>query len=401
MTRHRRRDGTPLASTVSPLATQIDHLMRTGTGTRASSVCDGSDLSSGFFKLPFEVRESIYKLLLPSPSNPYLTIQNNLGASKPLQLCKQVYLEYSKLLYDDTEFMIDLNVRVSTILRNPHACGYPNLFRSSMTTSSCFIYPDYSELQVVRFEKLGLRVSLSDLSYSNGSREQTNLQRHIFSISEALQKSKHIKVVTVYLSVDSSSALLDDIDASSIPLLKAFQPITSTAQAKGFTVRFAKADESNIFAGQLAALANGKLVPRDANALSTPNLAYLTQQAIHQDNSQQGQGPPFTTYKKTPECHTCLSIFSSRQALRSHLSGNPRHKQPFRKKRYNKIFPFATVFGQRKCWTCGRNYLSRAKLDEHLDRKNHRRHGVVPRWVEDNAKWDRMWAKWEEKHGWL
>ncbi|KAK5941729.1 hypothetical protein PMZ80_005680 [Knufia obscura] len=105
-------------------------------------------------------------------------------------------------------------------------------------------------------------------------------------------------------------------------------------------------------------------------------------------------------YTLVPECRSCLTVFVSDDDLRQHLQEKPSHAVPFRKKRWNTISHLANR-GGRICWSCGYSCSALCTLEAHLDKKGHWRHGIIPRYTEDNRSFDTYWKKHLAKHGWL
>lgn len=400
-----RPHGTRRVQALNSLATQLNHLLRNEAGKEVSVMDGYSKYAAGFFKLPIEIRNAIYKLLL-FPQSESDTINKSMGSTKILQVCQQAYVEGCALLYSGVEFQIDLVVKANAIFRNPFAFGKPNLFRGSVRTSYCFIYPDFCELQVVRFEHLELRFCLSNLVYGTGSQQWKNLKHHVSDLNKALRKSKSMKSVKINLIIDAGFFQFNDNTLGTL-MLQVLRPLIFTAKSKGFALFFNNTGEDNILTDYLVETANRQILSQGATLDARAQLWKTINQSIDQQDSDPNRLAQYvpdqtvTTYKFTPECRRCLAVFDSLSALRKHLFRNPKHRQPFRKKQYNQITPFAAIGGQRKCWTCARNYVSINKLDEHLDREGHRRHGIIPRWVQDNEKWDGLWAGWQGKHGWL
>ncbi|KAK5079741.1 hypothetical protein LTR70_009446 [Exophiala xenobiotica] len=97
-------------------------------------------------------------------------------------------------------------------------------------------------------------------------------------------------------------------------------------------------------------------------------------------------------YKLIPECRRCLTIFGIPEDLSHHLKEHPDHMMRFRRKRWNPLSTFGINQGNRVCWTCGYSCNAQHRLDAHLERFDHRRHGIIPRYTEDNVAWDRKWS---------
>ena len=160
-------------------------------------------------------------------------------------------------------------------------------------------------------------------------------------------------------------------------------------------------DQSTLLSMNIAVISSGaRLDPR----------AGEDNPVLQAESGQQEQAEAPVTSKKNahvyvmvPECRVCLQLFASTKDLHNHLKTNPTQKKLFRKKRYNTIFPWVTQQGSqsRKCPTCAKDYVSFAQLDIHIEEKGHHRHGIIPRWAEDNAKADAYWARFEKRHGWL
>ena len=90
-------------------------------------------------------------------------------------------------------------------------------------------------------------------------------------------------------------------------------------------------------------------------------------------------------FQLRPECRECYELFASFEGLQHHLQEFPKHRIPFKRKRYSTLNYWAQRTDGRKCWTCAKSYVSREFLAKHLDSCGHRREGIIPRWKQDNG----------------
>lgn len=113
------------------------------------------------------------------------------------------------------------------------------------------------------------------------------------------------------------------------------------------------------------------------------------------------QASSYKDYVPIPECRKCLAVFATNEELRKHLEQKPEHATSFTKKHWNPVSKLAGRRRGRVCWTCGYECAALDTLNTHLDKNKHRRHGIVPRYKEDNWAWDRRWKAHKKKYGWL
>lgn len=102
-------------------------------------------------------------------------------------------------------------------------------------------------------------------------------------------------------------------------------------------------------------------------------------------------------YQLVPECRTCYAVFTDWEDLRQHLDDKPKHKTSYSEKAYNEIVPEAAWGGWVKCHTCARVPPSQTVTGlgwHYRNNPTHRRHGIVPRWKEDNH----WWGRWRGQH---
>ena len=97
-------------------------------------------------------------------------------------------------------------------------------------------------------------------------------------------------------------------------------------------------------------------------------------------------------YTLIPECRSCLRVFATKEELETRLQAKPMHRRPFVRRRYNPVYPHAHGEFWRRRWTCARGFGSDIQLYRHLAKfKDHRRHGMIPRWTRDNKRCERKW----------
>ena len=406
-----------------------------------------------FFSLPAEIRNLIYFMTL----NP--TSEGEIGSTKVLTLCKQTYEEAVRYL-EPCIPVLELGARHrATLFRDPRANGKVNLFTSTVKTSKCYTYPRWSQIEVVRARCIV--ISMFQVNHIPFSKEPRILE-HFKELLELIHKTsrlrnliicidwwssdrspkqheilmlcrdllgicqwKGIGVVLQYpsavkLAPLSFSIHADDLRNGSNPLLDAFQ---WWAELLNMNINCNALDcspyrtmdfthdpywnshsiyrkENILYAPALRAVCDDK----DTALLGSGFDGYLgckpgKQDRYHLPGFYQLDGMT-TPYEKTPECRSCLTVFSGEGELRTHLWEFESHKQSFHKKRWNPVARWRGS-GGRTCWTCAWQFASLDSLNKHLDAKKHRRHGVVPRYVEDNAAFDRNW-KWHKKnYNWL
>ena len=96
-------------------------------------------------------------------------------------------------------------------------------------------------------------------------------------------------------------------------------------------------------------------------------------------------------YQLLPECRTCYTLFSGREELKEHLEAEAKHTTSHRPKEWNEIHTDATYGGWVKCHTCAFIPPSQTVTGLETHYRNqpwHQRHGMVPRWKEDNGWWN-------------
>ncbi|KPI40569.1 uncharacterized protein AB675_7639 [Cyphellophora attinorum] len=398
---------------IKPLDAQLSFLSPSSSGTIEP---ENHKRHNGFFKLPLEIRLRIYSLILRPEVRLYATWlfqsneyrvyepekprwydatyrsdfptdprhherpnrpQNFLGCTKILSLCRQTYLEAIEFLHLQ-DVRVDINDKGGDVFRPLDAFGMPGFFVGEKKTTRVFTYPRFCELQFLRLRHIELRVD-TELG--------PNFKRQLRCVAKALRNSADVESLKVNLEMVKPTQGYYVSPYFTTETFGLFNDVIDVARVKQIQIFFSSPDRFKAGAPLDVERARvEEVLPLGFNP-TTVSLVKRRQYRID--------------YQMVPECRHCLQIFSCQAALRIHLRREPGHIQRFRKREYNAIVPYATQTGDRKCPTCAKEYSSVSKLEEHMRDESHRRYGVVPRWKEDNEKWDRYW-KWHlDKFGWL
>jgi len=346
-----------------------------------------------------------------------------------------------------------------SLFRNPKANGKPNLYESATRTSDCYKHQRFTVLETLRFTSIQL---IFDCNYIRGSDARTQkLVADVHEIVQVVEKSTHIRTLAIFVLqirlgdshmqselLTACKDLVSACEKKEVTLVLQYSPdnlkddcykreeVThqpSSSESAGavytnFLVAYLHGIAA-VFNVTVTQYERGEEPYQDLNQVDIYNnytvlyrshlchsLAALLHPAVHTmsiDRVEPELAPMYLTpgfyhphtlnkpYELIPECRSCLSTFASREDLRHHLQQYPRHSIQFRRKKWNPISPYGTNKGARVCWTCGYSCNALDRLDAHLDAYSHRRHGIVPRYMEDNAAWDRKWRMHKERRGWL
>lgn len=419
--------------------------MNTTSDTVNMSRLEEQRTTAGFFDLPKELRNYIYWLILKPTSSGVL------GSTKVLTLCRQTYEEAIVYLKPCLPYF-RLGDGQRSLFRHPKANGKVNLFESTTKTSNCYKYQRYTELELIRAASVQLVLD----EPPHGPPYPQKMKKMVDDIQEItrmIHKTTHLKMLAVCIGKwqPGNTSLRAELLSACIQLLSACQHnqvrlivqdpgdksgnggsendsamtsplqsdpflafLNSTANALDFAISFVPQGSPpyNDLDGRYSYNSPILYRPHERNSISAQHGLHRredpTSSSFDADHdfmySVAGfYHPPSRDkpYRTVPECRTCLIPFASHEELQHHLKDKPSHAMQFRKKRWNPVSHLAGRGGGIVCWTCGYACSTVHALEAHLDEKDHRRHGIVPRYVDDNWCFDRYWKKHEEKYGWL
>ena len=389
--------------------------------------------------LPRELRDRIYIYTLrpdchiPDPhtcDKHHVHLTNFLRTTKLLCLCRQIYHEAIELLHHG-EVETAITFQSTPLFRHPKAFGQPLLFNSEVRSTRCFIPPSISELEFLRLRKISLVINIPYEGCITKWKSSTfptcnilaRLRRHIRDTVAALRKCTHVETLKLVLRrLEDFSGWSFNQPTTYPAMQQLLRPLIGVAVIQGFKVAVKKElgfdawdylndeiDDPLVGCIREIAQAAGVLAElpsetRSVNDWPTPPLHVprgTIRPTVLETDLTNLQGNATKPYHLTPECRTCYQLFSSTFGLHNHLKAKPGHRRSFQKKRYNVLTTNVQMYGKRKCWTCAAEYSSLCYLKKHLEEMGHERHGIVPRWAEDNEEWDKYWKGHKERHGWL
>jgi len=398
----------------------------------------------GFLGLPREIRNLVYWMLI-EPSE-----KGKPGNTKVLCLCKQVYEEAIMYLKPYVPvFRLGIE-RHRSLFRNPKANGKPMIYRSTTLTSSCYTYQRFTELEICRFTSIQLFLDSIHGRYRHSVREK--VVADVREITQAVRKSTHLQAIATYISegwaanmtgqdelMEAYKQLVRVCGNKGIALVLQYGPSGNDCeehdknrddqetdhQSSAGTAHISFIDSLVTYLQGAAAAANvtvtihrpGEEPYKDLEDISDYNnytilyrpqgrksLSALQHHSLYSPCERELRHEFDTTYdtsrfyhpltldkpyKLIPECRRCLTIFGTREDLLRHLKKHPDHIIRFRRKRWNPISTFSINQGGRVCWTYGYSYNAQHRLNAHLERFDHRRYSIIPRYTEDNVAWDR------------
>ena len=384
--------------------------------------------------------------------------QSFLGCTKILSVCRQVHDEAVELLHNlKQEPILMLNGKSKHVLRHPLEFGKPGFFFVCKRTCKCYLPKAFDELQIIRMRKFAIDIIFPDTPTWLDSTDIASIANNVRETAAALGKSKTMKALRIRLSRLDTSYFNSQTQLEAHQAMRdALLPLIESALRAGYRliiqdgrdvrrdhateplvqwmVDRAKASEVNTTRlepeyleepGQdfddffdFSTNAESWITSSD-NPPSTPdndsphtfdndppNTLDLPRPSYPEmlDDDIPLPMTPAAPYELVPQCRNkhCNAYFRNKSELAAHLLRFPSHKQPFVKKHFNAIHPFAmNGRGDRKCWTCAKPYSLVRALDQHLKKSGHRRHGIVPKYREDNGRWDERWRRNKKRTGWL
>lgn len=406
----------------------------------------------GFLDLPIEIRNYIY-FMARKPNKSRKEGISVLGCTKILSLCKQIYEEARPYLQPYKPVYV-LGIERRPLIRDARANGKPQTYRSCMPTSRYYTYQRCAEIELVRIQKIEIVILqthsspklIEDLRvFVNILRNSTSLSKLDLVIGKwdtdvcpveqewldlvhklvAICKRKRVKINLVYnnlmfpihrgeLIVDDEDSNQDDAKPEIVgfveePLLAYIYKLAKlwnmdldfdviTHYDRGYDCHGRNADRWNT--QRILYEPEGHEIGRTGEELRTEDqeLMYDMLGFYHPEKHD------IKPYIYVSECRTCYKTFATDAGLRSHLKDKPGHATAFRKKMWSPISPIAGISGdgKREFVTCAQGFGIVRNLDAHYEKyPHHERNGVIPRWVEDNARFNDYWAFKQEKHGWM
>ena len=296
------------------------------------------------------------------------------------------------------------------VFRHPLAHGKPSFFHSSALCSTTFVPDGLSELEFISLRNVTIMIS------ENSKRED------IAKIYQAVKKSRQLKHIDLkcqlcYASQDNTGVTYVSARYNVGRWKKTLDPLIIHCLHNRIKLT---ASENNRFRNQECE----PRTPRVFDVLEhhDPLVLYIdghkTLQASNRRIDEAGQAArdckqqePNRSFKLTPECRRCYSLFATIGQLKQHLIQYHEHAIPFVRKKYNRIHPLAKAGGDRHaCLVCGRSYHSEDFLNDHIEKDGHqrerKRRGVVPRFAKDNlwyrctspSSMDELWRGFRGGH---
>ena len=406
--------------------------MSTSVATAGGQI--DQDAAWGLFSLPIEIRNYIYHLILMAIGWSHLPDRRRfLGCTKILVLCKKTYMEAKPFLNAFIpSYTLGKNLH-KPLIRHPKANGKPNLYESGTRTSNCYKHQRCSQLELMRSTNLQL-LSFEPGFYGHSEAVMTKMAKDLLEVINIIRVSS--STTKLFLVLDTwqahqtlaykklLAAMLDLLhvcaekeillfikhcqgsqsqasQAPSHPMIFYLQGVAVALDLDLHESMLSRGDSWNVqnhYRGHQQVWYLPRylgVIPqqRSQNTQVGQDLMYNDPNYFMPDPSD------YKDYLAIPECRTCLTPFGSDEDLREHLNQHSEHAVDFRQKLWNYPDRRLGPSGGRVCWTCGFGCVALDTLDRHLDEKKHRRHGIVPRYREDNNRWDKYWKAHKKLHG--
>lgn len=378
------------------------------------------DTTTGFFRLPREIREAIYIFVvdpycgLPQLPRAFDSVRkcgrecNHKNATKLMVLCSQVWEEAIETVHL-VENMLLVAGGKGPIFRHPKDFGKPGFFQSTVPSTRLKLPPILSEGQILRMRRVAIQIKYLRIGWEDRTDDIQRMHVEISTIVNALEKSRCLEEVRLILGDRCLEYSDHDFLNTEHPYMRRLlKPLIDMAHERGIKIGAEQAclgayeySEGTIsyppgadwgisegsktwkeFEDPLVTWFNNAAIPREIKANFTTR--YLEETKEMQKDSLNLCKNSAMPYELTPECRCCLQVFGGWEQLAMHLEKQPKHKVLFRYKRWNKLYHLAGRIADRKCPTCANGYHLLVRYENHMNEFWHYRPTIIPRYVCDN-----------------